>query len=250
MGGSTSIYSGGVNVPIYSGNTGAPLPRASPTAVPSVNPMRQAGTPVATPVPTPAVKSGNSSFALNISLNGHATKVNFTRTLVARPNKSSPTGWTTTITLTMSNNGEARLEDFMLRERIPDAIARDPSELAFSVKPDYFQKGSVIAVWSFGYLNPGDSLSVGYSVDRFLPPSYLAMFRDPVLSSARVNPAPSTLPAELSEATSSPTAGSATGLFTASTSPITMGAVALVILAVLGFVFTRARKPPVVPPSA
>ncbi|MFH0973598.1 MAG: hypothetical protein V1817_02305 [Candidatus Micrarchaeota archaeon] len=72
-----------------------------------------------------------------------------------------------TISLSLRNEGSTALTELVVRERIPDAIASDPSEIInFSVAPARVVKGSVVVDWMFNNIGPNETKTVTYTVQN------------------------------------------------------------------------------------
>jgi hypothetical protein len=236
-GGSSGAPSGGGGSFIPAGFVSAPIPvpQGGSSAAPIASP---------TPTPVPQPQSASTSGLQRLRLAGEDVNLVVTRTLAIRPNPSSPTGWTSTMTLLLLNNGTSRLEDFLVKETIPNEFATDPTEVTFNLKPLYFERGSIITVWKVGFLNPRDTLVLEYSTHKRLLPSYLGLWRPPVIETTRTAPAPTASPIAFASPSPSPAPGALTGLFTAAASPLGLAVLALVLMGVILLVFTRQRPPP------
>ena len=79
----------------------------------------------------------------------------------------SPSSNTSTYSLTIVNNGDVGTGPLTIREHIPSNVANDSSSLTFSIPPDSFEHGSVIAVWNLlGGIPAHQSFAVSYSVAK------------------------------------------------------------------------------------
>ena len=88
--------------------------------------------------------------------------VNLTYTRSVR--YSAPSN-TSTYSLTIVNDGDIGTGPLTIREHIPSNVANNSSSLTFSIQPDWFEQGSVIAVWSLpGGIPAHQSFAVSYSV--------------------------------------------------------------------------------------
>ena len=65
-----------------------------------------------------------------------------------------------TVTLTITNNGSS-LGPFTYRETIPYNVTSN--DLTFSLQPNSFESGSLIAVWNFNGLDAGNSYTISYT---------------------------------------------------------------------------------------
>jgi len=65
-----------------------------------------------------------------------------------------------TVTLTITNNGSS-LGPFTYRETIPYNVTSN--DLTFSLQPDFFETGSLIAGWNFAGLDAGNSYTISYT---------------------------------------------------------------------------------------
>lgn len=85
-----------------------------------------------------------------------------------------------TITLFVKNVGSNSVKNIFVKERLPDDVAASPADLVgFSVKPFAFEKGSVVVNWLFDSIEPGETKSVSYTVEKKLDPKALEDFDSP-----------------------------------------------------------------------
>ncbi|MBM3229357.1 DUF4198 domain-containing protein [Candidatus Parvarchaeota archaeon] len=108
---------------------------------------------------SPSGSSSNTETSAN-SVEFEGVSVSFSRDI------SVSSSNVTTVSLTLKNNLTKTMKDFEVKERIPEKFATDPASITFNIKPDRFETGSIIAVWKFSLLNPGESLVLFYSVNR------------------------------------------------------------------------------------
>ncbi len=95
--------------------------------------------------------------------NDEETEVSYSRSLdVDTENGRS------TVNIQIRNDNSYTLKNFEYRERIPETVATDPSQLSFSIQPTRFEKGSIIAVWLFEKLEPKETIAISYTVDKVI----------------------------------------------------------------------------------
>jgi len=100
----------------------------------------------------------------------------------------------TTFTLYFKNEGNQTLKDLLLKEHLPEMVAETPEDIAnFSITPHGFEQGSVVVTWMFENVEPGETRSVSYTVEKELNESVLDEFETPKVVVAASNiEAPST----------------------------------------------------------
>ncbi|MFH1056596.1 MAG: hypothetical protein V1717_02260 [Candidatus Micrarchaeota archaeon] len=85
-----------------------------------------------------------------------------------------------TVTLFVKNVGEKAVKNVVVKEKLPEQIAKTPEEIiGFSVTPFAFEKGSVVVDWLFESIDPGETKSVSYTVEKDLEPGILGEFDAP-----------------------------------------------------------------------
>ncbi len=100
----------------------------------------------------------------------------------------------TTFTLYFKNEGNQTLKDLLLKEHLPEIVAETPGDIEnFSVAPHGFEQGSVVVTWLFENVEPGETRSVSYTVEKELDESVLDEFETPKVvvaaSDAELSPA-------------------------------------------------------------
>ncbi len=144
--------------------------------------------PITTPVPTPYP---SQNYSISKTIEGEAYSITVNRRLVVREELLSPTGYLSTVTLFVRNNGATRLSSFEVREKIP-AIIGEPTDFQYSIPPTFIR--TVEVVWRIGYLDPGDVIAFSYVTTKMIPSSYMAAYQEPVIniiSSVLPSPTPS-----------------------------------------------------------
>jgi hypothetical protein len=107
----------------------------------------------------------------------------------------------TTVTLFIENKGNASVSKFILKERLPEAVAQTPSELFnFTVQPYGFEKGSVVVEWLFDNVGPGETKSVSYTVEKEIDERTMGDYEAPKIFSQQTNEEVSVQPAENKQA--------------------------------------------------
>jgi len=93
-----------------------------------------------------------------------------------------------TITVYLRNDGSAPFQNFFLKEHLPDAVASTPGELFnFTKAPDSFEQGSVVVSWLFENIEPGETKSVSYTVEKKLDERVLEDYESPPVVAAGTN---------------------------------------------------------------
>ncbi len=129
----------------------------------SSNPNSGTTNVVATPETAGAAPTGTPPLDLTVIETEDGKQVSYARTLDV-----DRVSGTSTVNLIIKNEMSNALENFEYKERIPESVATDSSQLAFSLNPTRFEKGSIIAVWSIDKLDPGESISISYSVNKVI----------------------------------------------------------------------------------
>lgn len=94
----------------------------------------------------------------------------------------------TTVTLFIENKGNASVSNFILKERLPEAVAQTPSELFnFTVQPYGFENGSVVVEWLFDNVGPGETKSVSYTVEKKIDEKTMGEYGTPQIFSQQTN---------------------------------------------------------------
>jgi hypothetical protein len=95
------------------------------------------------------------------------------------------TSFYSTITLFFRNDGEESLYSFFLKEHLPEAVAETPDDLiGFSIAPHHFEEGSVVVAWMFDNVEPGETKSVSYTVEKRLDEKILDDYDAPTVVAA------------------------------------------------------------------
>ncbi|PIN83277.1 hypothetical protein COV61_03595, partial [Candidatus Micrarchaeota archaeon CG11_big_fil_rev_8_21_14_0_20_47_5] len=122
------------------------------------------GTPYSGAGTTPTTASQPNVETASATVEGQAVEI--TRSLDVYAAASSGGSASSQITVSVRNSGQQNVNNIEVREHIPDSIATDVSQLQFSVQPDSFEQGSIIAVWKVAELAAGETFSVWYSVNK------------------------------------------------------------------------------------
>ncbi|MFA5106439.1 MAG: Ig-like domain-containing protein [Candidatus Micrarchaeia archaeon] len=72
----------------------------------------------------------------------------------------------TTVTFAIRNNQSTAMKDFEVKIRVPESFTTDKSALNFNLAPDRFEAGSIVPVWRFSLLNPGETLVLFFSANK------------------------------------------------------------------------------------
>jgi len=95
-------------------------------------------------------------------------------------NGVAKTVYYTTITLYLRNDARVPFKNFFLNELLPESVAKTADELVgFSLPPDHFEKGSVVVSWLFESVEPGETKSVSYTVEKKLDERVLDEYEAP-----------------------------------------------------------------------
>lgn len=95
------------------------------------------------------------------------------------------TSFYSTITLFFRNNGDEAMYSFFLKEHLPEEVAETPEELVdFSISPHHFEEGSVVVTWLFDNVEPGETKSVSYTVEKRLDEKILEDYDAPSVVAA------------------------------------------------------------------
>lgn len=93
-----------------------------------------------------------------------------------------------TFTLHFKNNGDKKIEEFLIKEHLPEIVAENPEDFTdFSVEPYGFEHGSVVVTWLFENVEPGETRSVEYTVEKELNEDVLNEFDKPKIVVAASN---------------------------------------------------------------
>ena len=85
-----------------------------------------------------------------------------------------------TISLYVKNVGNNTVTNLLVKERLPESVATTPEEIVgFNVKPFGFEKGSVVVNWLFENIEPGETKTVSYTVEKELNESTLGEYDSP-----------------------------------------------------------------------
>ena len=94
----------------------------------------------------------------------------------------------TTFTLYFKNEGDEKIGKFLLKEHLPEIVAESPEDFTeFSVEPHGFEQGSVVVTWLFENVEPGETRSVSYTVEKELDEGVLNDFEKPKVVVAASN---------------------------------------------------------------
>lgn len=188
---------------VSSSTTATPTPAAATAAPTSITlPAGASPIPGATATPTPALGREIERKEQKMTAQGVAD-VAVSRTLVVNEVPGTTAGYRSTFTLVVENTGSMALRGVEFRERIPDDVATDASQLTFNPQPARFERGSIIAVWLLD-IAPGEKRTLTYSVNKRLDSSVLAKFAAPSISAAAPTATATATPAVI--ATATPTA--------------------------------------------
>ncbi|MFH1780062.1 MAG: hypothetical protein ABH803_02870 [Candidatus Micrarchaeota archaeon] len=92
-----------------------------------------------------------------------------------------------TITLNIKNNGNKAVTNIIVKEKLPSAVATVPEELIdFSIKPLRFEQGSVVVDWLFENIEPEETKSVSYTVEKELDEEVLNEYEAPKVVSQQL----------------------------------------------------------------
>lgn len=90
-----------------------------------------------------------------------------------------------TFTVNVQNNQNVSLKNFLLKERLPESVARKPGDLFnFTVMPYQLETGSVVVTWLFDNIEPNETKSVSYTVEKELGEEVLDEFEAPQVVAA------------------------------------------------------------------
>jgi hypothetical protein len=85
-----------------------------------------------------------------------------------------------TISLYVKNVGNNTVKNLLVKERLPESVATTPEDIVgFNVKPFGFEKGSVVVNWLFDNIQPGETKTVSYTVEKQLNDSTLGEYQSP-----------------------------------------------------------------------
>ncbi len=107
----------------------------------------------------PAGGGGSSSGSMSLGASSGEKTYYF-----IRKNTVDRAKGTTVFTLFLKNNDTEPLADFELLEEIPPSAANSTDKIEFGIAPDRFEHGSIIAVWKFQTLLPGESVELTYLI--------------------------------------------------------------------------------------
>lgn len=225
------------------GNSGTSGTRIYPTVTPVPTSTPQATVePTTAPTETPLVKKtlaySAKKWALKIVQGNESITLFLSREYTLSADPSSPSGYTSIITLTVINPSNTTLKNFKLSELIPSVMADDPN-FTYSVKPTAYSNYQ--AEWRVDSLGAGKQFSIYYGVPKKLQDDFLRLYANPPMLQMLETGAQ---PAEISEVPVDQTQpGAQTGLFTASNLPLLGLAVVffVVVIAVI-LVITREAK--------
>ncbi|MGC9113477.1 MAG: carboxypeptidase regulatory-like domain-containing protein [Candidatus Micrarchaeia archaeon] len=167
------------------GASGSSGTRLYPTPTPTSTPAPQQATPTPTTTPTqqeqPTKKTLSYSikkWALNIMQGNQSITLFLSREYTVSADPSSPTGYTSIITLTVENPSNYSIKNFKLSELIPSLMADDPN-LTYSVKPTNY--ANYQAEWIVNSLGASKKFSIYYGVPKKLQADLLRLYANPPL---------------------------------------------------------------------
>ena len=103
----------------------------------------------------------SSGAAQVYGLQAAGNEVQYSRHIAVSSDSASTS---TAVSIAVTNNLPQEINNLEIRERIPASFALYPSQITFSIQPDRFESGSIIAVWKIAALKPGESIAIVYSV--------------------------------------------------------------------------------------
>ena len=99
--------------------------------------------------------------------------------------KGNKTSTFSTITLFVKNSGSGAIDNFLVKEKLPESVAKTPEEIVgFSITPFAFEEGSVVVDFLFDNIEPGETKQVSYTVDKKLDERVLGEYEPPKAVSA------------------------------------------------------------------
>ncbi|PIN83333.1 hypothetical protein COV61_03380, partial [Candidatus Micrarchaeota archaeon CG11_big_fil_rev_8_21_14_0_20_47_5] len=102
---------------------------------------------------------GSSSSSLSLGVSSGKKSYYFTRKNTVFSDLKI-----TKITIFLKNNDTKAIEDFEYREEIPSSAANSSESVIFALSPDRTEEGSIIGVWKFSHLLPGESIEINYNL--------------------------------------------------------------------------------------
>ncbi|NUN11142.1 hypothetical protein HUU53_00675 [Candidatus Micrarchaeota archaeon] len=99
----------------------------------------------------------------------------------------------TTITLNVKNVGSTPVKDILVKEKLPAEVATLPEELIdFNIQPLRFEEGSVVVTWLMDNVDPGETESRSYTVEKELDNKVLDDYDAPKVISRQLDSGPAT----------------------------------------------------------
>lgn len=177
--GTTSSSPSSTTTPTTAPEASAPSSSSSTsTGTPPSGSSETTPAPVVTPEPTPlapgeeVLVQNDVSVEVADSTGGASGSV--TETFLVEENPASPDGFSTRLTFTFSNGGSSVLENVEFSKQIGDLEYKGPSPLDYpevswgSPLPVRIVEGSVIAVWQFERVEPGQNVKLTVEVNKKL----------------------------------------------------------------------------------
>lgn len=102
--------------------------------------------------------SSSSSSESSVMFNG--ALLPYTSSVTVSPDN------VTTVTMAIRNNQSYALKNFEVKIKVPESFTTDKNALEFNLAPDRFESGSIVPVWKFSLLNPGETLVLFFSANK------------------------------------------------------------------------------------